>query len=357
MAGIKDYSTTASSNTALFPEGMNPANVNNNMRQVQADIRTWYETPQWRDLGHTVSYASATTFTITGDVTASYIANQRIRCTDSSTLYGTIVSSSYSAPNTTVTVTLDSGSLSASLTAVAVGLDPTNKAIPATSISGTFTAGSIGLAALDPDFLDDATEVVITASDNILLGDVSDLGNTKRDTVQGILDLVPLATGTLIDIQFFVNGGGTTWTKPSGISYALVFLWGASGGGASLTNNGGAGGTTSFGSHLSVTGGAAGTLKTNVDFNEPAAGVATGSPDISSAIIPGGSGGFNANGGSTWDISQMGGRGLFCVKKISAGSLGATETVAIGAAGTAGAAGTIAGSPGAVGMMMVLSFN
>lgn len=53
-----------------------------------------------------------------------------------------------------------------------------------------FTAGSIPFSALDPDFLDDATEVVITATDNILLGDVSDSGNTKRDTVQGVLDLV-----------------------------------------------------------------------------------------------------------------------------------------------------------------------
>jgi hypothetical protein len=37
----------------------------------------------------------------------------------------------------------------------------------------------------------DFTEVVVTASDSILLGDATDSGNTKRDTVQGILDLVP----------------------------------------------------------------------------------------------------------------------------------------------------------------------
>jgi hypothetical protein len=35
----------------------------------------------------------------------------------------------------------------------------------------------------------DFTEVVVTASDSILLGDATDSGNTKRDTVQGILDL------------------------------------------------------------------------------------------------------------------------------------------------------------------------
>lgn len=37
--GIIDYSTTASSNTSLFPENMAPSAVNNGARQVQADIR------------------------------------------------------------------------------------------------------------------------------------------------------------------------------------------------------------------------------------------------------------------------------------------------------------------------------
>lgn len=135
---VKDYSTTPSSNTSLFPEGMNPASVNNSARQVQADVREFYETPQWRDLGHTVAYASATTFTIAGDKTSQYIATQRIRCYGSimGTLYGTIASSSYSAPNTTVTVTLDSGSLTSNLSAVAVGLDPTNDPIPASALKG-----------------------------------------------------------------------------------------------------------------------------------------------------------------------------------------------------------------------------
>ena len=37
----------------------------------------------------------------------------------------------------------------------------------------------------------DFTEVVDTASDSLLLGDATDSGNTKRDTLQGVLDLVP----------------------------------------------------------------------------------------------------------------------------------------------------------------------
>jgi hypothetical protein len=40
----------------------------------------------------------------------------------------------------------------------------------------------------------DFTEVTVAVGDSILLGDVNDSGNTKRDTVQGILDLVPTAS-------------------------------------------------------------------------------------------------------------------------------------------------------------------
>ncbi len=127
---ISAYSTTAGSNTSVaginIAEGCPAANMNNAMRAQMADTRSFYEGATWTDLGHTPVRTGATTFTINSDVTAYYIAGRRIRCTDSSTLYGTIASSSYSAPNTTVTVTLDSGSLSVSLTAVAVSvIDPT----------------------------------------------------------------------------------------------------------------------------------------------------------------------------------------------------------------------------------------
>jgi hypothetical protein len=138
---ISAYSTTAGSNTSVaginIAEGCPAANVNNGMRAQMADTRSFYEAATWTDLGHTPVRTGATTFTINSNVTAYYIAGRRIRCTDSSTLYGTIASSSYSAPNTTVTVTLDSGSLSVSLTAVAVSvIDPTGDPIGVAAITG-----------------------------------------------------------------------------------------------------------------------------------------------------------------------------------------------------------------------------
>lgn len=139
---IKDYSTTAASNTSLFPENMNPNAVNDGMRQVQADIREFYNDIEWRDLGDTPTFASATTFTLAGDLTSTYVVNRRIRCfgTTMGTLYGTIASSSFSSPNTTVTVTLDSGSLTSNLSAVSLGVDPTNTPIPFGAVVGAGTA-------------------------------------------------------------------------------------------------------------------------------------------------------------------------------------------------------------------------
>mgnify|MGYP003653848740 FL=1 len=56
------------------------------------------------------------------------------------------------------------------------------------------TTAKIQANAVDETKLKDAlvadfTEVTVAAGDSILLGDVNDSGNTKRDTVQGILDL------------------------------------------------------------------------------------------------------------------------------------------------------------------------
>jgi len=188
---IKDYSTTASRNTALFPEGMSPASVNNSARQVQADVREFYETPQWRDLGHTVTYASTTTFTISGDKTAQYIATQRIRCygTIMGTLYGSIVSSSYLAPNTTVTVTLDSGSLTSNLSAVALGLDPTNDPVPYTALKGV----AVGPTEIDKTVITGQTGVAAAADDYLLGSDTSDSGNLKKFTVQSVADKAGLS--------------------------------------------------------------------------------------------------------------------------------------------------------------------
>lgn len=132
---IKNWSTTPASNNAAppfgAPEGHAPSATNDIQRQVMADDRTQWELAEWFDFGDTVSRASAATFKIASDVTARFTANRRILCYDASTLYGTVVSSSYSAPDTTITLELDSGSLSTSLSSVALATTrPNNISIP-----------------------------------------------------------------------------------------------------------------------------------------------------------------------------------------------------------------------------------
>jgi len=119
--GIKSYSSVSAANVSLFPEGMAPSMVNDSARQVQADIRSWYIDSEWVDRGDPgISRASAVTFKITGDVTGVYQAERRLKLYDATTLYATIISATYSAPDTTITVVNDSGALTASLSSVGV---------------------------------------------------------------------------------------------------------------------------------------------------------------------------------------------------------------------------------------------
>ncbi len=160
MAGVKDYSSTASNNTSIggvsVAEGMLPSNINNAFRAVAADIREWFNDSQWVEYGdgdgaYTATYVSGTSFTISGsDVTSIYHANRRIKLTATTpgTIYGTISSSTFST-NTTVNVTWDSGSLSneaISNVYVAI-LSQTNNSIPKNVIaSDNLTSDSVTTA-------------------------------------------------------------------------------------------------------------------------------------------------------------------------------------------------------------------
>lgn len=119
--GINSYSKTPGSNNATppngWPEGMAPSDVNNSARQNMADLRSWYENPQWIDLGGTLTYVTTNQFRVVnaevgGDLTGVYEIGRLIKVTDGSSavVYGVITASSYSAPNTTVTVAPFSGS-------------------------------------------------------------------------------------------------------------------------------------------------------------------------------------------------------------------------------------------------------
>jgi hypothetical protein len=141
--GIEAWSSTAASNNSASPngapEGWAPSAVNDWGRQTMASVRAWYETAQWINLGYTCTRASGTTFTISGDKTADFTTYRAIKIADSVALYGFVVSSSYSAPNTTVTVQLLSGSLSTSMNGTTVSLGaitPSSQSIPKNLLYG-----------------------------------------------------------------------------------------------------------------------------------------------------------------------------------------------------------------------------
>jgi hypothetical protein len=148
---VKDYSTTANSNTAIsginIAENCPAGNLNNALRQALADARAYANGAEWFEYGDgdgtaTIAYVSGTSFTVAGaDVTAAWHAGRRVKASGSATgtIYGVIASSSF-ATHTTVNVTWDSGSLQNESLTVWLGiLSATNGAVPPASATARGT--------------------------------------------------------------------------------------------------------------------------------------------------------------------------------------------------------------------------
>ena len=193
MAGIKDYSTTAANNTTIgsinTAEGMLPSNINNCFRGLGAEIREWYNDSQWviygdGDNGFTITYASATSFTVSSvDVTSFYHVGRRVKAVGSATgtIYGTISATTFST-NTTVTVTWDSGSLSNETITIYVAiLSKTNDSIPELVITNAKVATS---AAIDATKIHDGS---ISNTEFGYLNNVSSNIQTQLDAKQATI--------------------------------------------------------------------------------------------------------------------------------------------------------------------------
>jgi len=138
-----NYSTTANSNTTInsisVAEGMSPSNVNNAIREQLKDSRDSWNDKEWFILGSgtgstTFTRASATSITVSSDISSTHHVGRRIKLVGSNTgtIYGKIATSSYSSPNTTITFTFDSGSIDSGDSTVTVYLGSTfnNPSIP-----------------------------------------------------------------------------------------------------------------------------------------------------------------------------------------------------------------------------------
>lgn len=142
------WSTTAANNATADPsinwqEGQPPSSVNDSARAMMAAIAAWFQAPEWLNYGLTPTYVSGTQFTVTGNQTAIYSLGRRVKAfLNSSTIYGTISSSSYTSL-TTVTVSWDTSSvLDSTVSEVDVGIaNPSNVSLPAIS---NYDAGGNG---------------------------------------------------------------------------------------------------------------------------------------------------------------------------------------------------------------------
>jgi len=112
-------------------------------------------------------------------------------------------------------------------------------------VDGSIDTAHIATNQIDESLMKDAfvadfTEVTVATGDSILLGDATDSGNTKRDTVQGILDLVP-AAGADTDLSNLsatgLNRACQAWVQFDGSSVSVADSGGTTGV-SSLTDRG-----------------------------------------------------------------------------------------------------------------------
>jgi hypothetical protein len=245
MAGIKDYSSTAGSNTSVggvsIAEGMLPSNINNAFRAVAADIREWYNDSQWvvygdGDGAHTFAYVSGTSFTVNGaNVTSIYEASRRVKAVGSSTgtIFGTISSSSFSS-NTTVNVTWDSGTLaSETLVIYIAALSVTGSSIPPNVLipaDNSITSAKILNGAVGSDDLATNAITTIKITDaNVTTAKIADDAITAAKIADAVLvtaaehaghtpDEVTLLTTAGSDARYFRQdssetiASGNTWS-------------------------------------------------------------------------------------------------------------------------------------------------
>lgn len=145
---VEAYSTSpgANNNPAPngWPEGMQPADVNNCARQLMADIATLVRQYPWLKLstGLTLVRNSNTQFQFTGiDVSGIYSVGRRVKEIGATTVYGRISASVFSSGNTVVDVVNDAAAnVPTSLTAVDVSvLDANVAGTAAVANTGTST--------------------------------------------------------------------------------------------------------------------------------------------------------------------------------------------------------------------------
>lgn len=228
--GIENYNTSPANNgsvlsTGSLVEGQAPSTLNDAMRQALADMRAFYNDPQWIEYGigngsTTYTRVNSTTVTIGANVISAYHVGRRVKIVDgtATTIYGTINSSTFNSPNTTIVMSFDSGA--------SIG-------------SGTITSFKIGaissVNSSSPTNVSSGGIIMWTASslpDGWLLADGSLVNKTDYSTLFGILGN---SFGTATSTQFYLPNLTDKFVIGKGSTYSTL---GGTGGNSTITPSG-----------------------------------------------------------------------------------------------------------------------
>jgi hypothetical protein len=172
------------------------------------------------------------------------------------------------------------------------------------------------------------------------------LANTRWELLN------PIAGGgvQLVKVTMFTSSG--TFTPQSNTKYCNVKVAGATGGGgAAVSPFGTAGGTTSFGSLVIANGGAGGTNSGGANASAGTGNIALAGGSLIFAVpFPGGTGVVGVGNPTCCGCRTggAGGQGGYSESVVTIASVGASQSVTVGARGTRANAGATYGNPGCV---------
>ena len=219
---VRSFGNTAGSNDVaggLFSEGLRGDLTTDNLRQLQAAIRTYANEAEWFAIGDfsgpaTFVYLASTRFRVANaERTDVYHRGRRVRATGVSTgiIYGTITAVTLNGGNTDVTVAWDSGSLDSETLLIELGV---NSALNS-SIPGRINHDIVVNGALE------------TTGNMTVRGNLNLTGNANFQqvtTTDGPFNFLSMATRL---------APGSTIDVPSTAKRAWLRIWGSAGGGSS----------------------------------------------------------------------------------------------------------------------------
>jgi len=166
---------------------------------------------EWVDNSLTTTFVSATSWTFSGDQTTAFHVGRRVRITDTGgTIYGTIATSAYVDPTTTLTVNLDSGTIDSGISKAVYGIVSfTNPSIKEQRL----TKGAIGGLVVSIG-TDTAHDINIS------------VGSCRNDDDDNDIRLTTALTGKQLDVTF--GAGSSAGALANGVTLptdGTIHIW------------------------------------------------------------------------------------------------------------------------------------